>query len=194
MQVGTPRLFNKRDDDWLTVLVGASHQVFGRRRKMLALAAIAAGVVVLFVPLVTTDPPVVGKAQWSIFDVVFHIYQKKLPPSSDWSAGYVDLPYAIAIVYLLLLAAAAVLCFPNLHRKLPPIALFAMYIAGEMWKRDKNSFEMMFYGTNSYHNLSLVRHVGFGQLVIVLVVVTGALLYIAMDKELDVCPTPATEP
>ena len=36
------------------------------------------------------------------------------------------------------------------------------------WRGDRISFEEMFYGDWSYHNFSLVRHVGFGQLTIVL--------------------------
>ena len=51
------------------------------------------------------------------------------------------------------------------------------------WRGDRISFEEMFYGDWSYHNFSLVRHVGFGQLTIVLLGVMLALFLVSRSED-----------
>jgi len=43
----------------------------------------------------------------------------------------------------------------------------------------------LFFGKASYYNLSLFRHVGFGDLTIALLGVMGILLFIAINEDLD---------
>ena len=58
------------------------------------------------------------------------------------------------------------------------------------WQEDRDSFEELLYGSASYHNLSLIRHVGFGDLTIALLGVLGALLFIAVNENLDTVVPP----
>ena len=51
----------------------------GKRRKSLAFFVVALGIISFFWPLITTDPPVLGKTQWSAWNVVCQIYQGNLP-------------------------------------------------------------------------------------------------------------------
>jgi len=49
---------------------------------------------------------------------------------------------------------------------------------------------MLFYGKVSYHDFSLVRHVGLGDLTIVVLGAMGSLLYIAFNEDLDTESSP----
>jgi hypothetical protein len=161
---------------------------FGPKRRTLTLGVLLVGVLTFFVPLVTTDPPVLGRSQWSVFDMVWHICQRELPPSRYWSLKLIYLPLDCFFIYLLFLSAILLLRFPNLHKQLARISVLGIFLLAEMWQWDKDSFEVTFYGHVSYQNLSSIRHVGFGQLTLVLIAIWGTVLFIATNENLDKGP------
>ena len=96
-----------------------------------------------------------------------------------------------AAIYLLLVVALIALCFSCSPEVLAKIAVVG-WCTSWFWRGDRISFEEMFYGDWSYHNFSLVRHVGFGQLTIVLLagcrkisIEHGSALFVADSL---VCP------
>jgi len=91
--------------------------------------------------------------------------------------------------YLLLLFAFGALCLDSSRDVLAKIAVFGLFTSW-LWRGDRSSFELLFYGKVSYHNLSLVRHVGLGDLTIVLLGAMGSLLYIALNEDLDTESSP----
>ena len=158
----------------------------GRRRRSILLIIIAVGILTFFAPLITTDPPVLGRTQWSVFELSLHVYQRELPPSRQWAIDPVMLPPDPVVLYSLLLCLLAILRFPGLHRHLAAIAVIGIFVNGEMWKFQGVDFERTFYGHASYDpNLSLSRHVGFGQLVLALLAVFGSVLFVAVHEDLD---------
>jgi hypothetical protein len=66
-----------------------------------------------------------------------------------------------AAIYLLLVVALIALCFSCPLEVLAKIAVVG-WCTSWFWSGDRISFEEMFYGDWSYHNFSLVTHVGFG--------------------------------
>ena len=72
-------------------------------------------------------------------------------------------------------------CSPEVLAKIAVVGWFTSWF----WRGDRISFEEMFYGDWSYHNFSLVRHVGFGQLTIVLLGVMLALFLVSRSEDID---------
>jgi hypothetical protein len=164
--------------------------------KSWALVVIVAGLLTFFAPLITTDSPVLGKTRWSVFDVTRHLAAGDLPPASRRPNDPVDLYVGLGLslwpVYLLWLyaAAAVLLSLKSLSRKLTIVGCAGIFIAAETWQWHKNTFEEILNGGWSYHNLQLVRHVGFGQLIFTIAVVMGVLVCIARDtnSNADISP------
>jgi hypothetical protein len=147
----------------------------GRRRRSLAFMAVVAGLVTFFLPLVTTNPAVMGHSHWSPWNISWQIYEGNLPPS---------IPFMAMAVYLLLIVAFVALCLDSSRDVLAKIAIFGLFTSW-LWRGDRSSYEALFYGKVSYHNFALVRHVGFGDLTFVLLGAMGCLLYIAFNEDLD---------
>jgi hypothetical protein len=164
-----------------------SAKPLGKRRKSLAFLVIAAGLLTFFLPLVTTNPPVVGRSRWSACSILWQIYEGNLPLKSENLLS--SIPVMATVVYLLLVFGFVALCLSASRDGLAIIAIFGFFTT-MFWRGDRNSFEELFYGRAIYHNLSLVRHVGFGDLTIVLLGTTGALLYIAVNEDLDTESSP----
>jgi hypothetical protein len=152
----------------------------GRRRRSLAFLAVASGLLTFFLPLVTTQPSVMGRTRWSPCDISWQIYAGNLPPS---------VPLMTTLVYLILVFALATLCMSPSRGLLAKIALFGLFAIG-LWRGDRSDFELLFYGKFGYDNLSLIRHVGFGDLMIALIATMVALLYIALNENLDTGSSP----
>jgi hypothetical protein len=137
----------------------------------------------------TTDPPVLGKAHWSVFNMARRICEGELPPSHTWQPsldmGYILFLLDPVMIYLLMLSLLAVLYFPALHRHLPAMAAFGAFMTVEMSRWSiRDNFDMTFYGHASYKGF-LVRRVGLSQLVMALLAVFGSALYVLAHEELD---------
>ncbi len=175
---------SNRSKDFMSLLFGREDQILGPRRRRLVLIAIAIGFVTFFLQLISIDPPVRGKTQWSLFDICWRISERGLPPIDP-----VSLPFSLSVVYVLLVSAGVAVCVSGLHRRIPLIALTAAFMATESWNWDKSSFEEICYRDRPYHNLSVAGHVAFGQLILFLLIVTGALVFISTNEDLDAAPS-----
>jgi hypothetical protein len=175
----------KPEKDFWDILYGDGNPLGPRRRSILRIVA-TVGILTFFVPLIATDPPVLSKAQWSVFDLALHVCQRELPPSNHWATDLVKLPPDPALLYLLLLSIMVVLFFPSLHRHLAAMSAIGILLNSEMWKFQDVDFERTFYGHLSYNsNSSLARHVGIGQLVLALLVVFGSVLFVVVQEDLE---------
>lgn len=175
----------KPEKDFWDILYGDGNSL-GPRRRSILLVIIAAGILTFFVPLMTTDPPVLGRTQWSVFDLALRVCQRELPPSNHWTTDLVKLPPDPVLLYLLLLSLLVVLFFPSLHRHLAAMAAIGILLNSEMWKFQDVDFERTFYGHLSYNpNSSLARHVGIGQLVLALLAVFGSVLFVVVQEDLE---------
>jgi hypothetical protein len=155
---------------------------------VLALAMVGIGT--LFLPLVTTDTPVLGETRWSLFDLAARISSGELPPTrraADPAAAYLGLAITLLPIYVILLysGAAALLSFHSLRRKLYLAGLVGMIIAVGDWHWDSRVFEEVFFGGWPYRYSGSVGHVAFGQLILAIVAVMSALVYVASGKYLD---------
>jgi hypothetical protein len=154
----------------------------GPRRKLLAIAVLGVGLLTFFVPLITTDPPVLGKTHWSMFDIVSNVYAGDFFPSR---AEIVAFPVAVPMAYLLMLCSL-VMCFFRSQGALPSAAIAGMLLAVRAWYWEKNDFERMFYTAGS----TAWPHVDVGLLAISLLVVIGVFLFITTSENLDVAAGP----
>lgn len=182
-----PNLTRRPEKDFWDILYGEG-AALGPRRRSILFVIVAAGILTFFVPLMTTDPPVLGKAHWSLFNMALRICQGRLPPSHTWQlsldVGYILFFLDPVIIYSLMLCLLAVLYFPALHRHMAAMAAFGAFTTVEMWRFMADDFEVTFYGHASYNGF-LVRHVGLVQLVMALLTVFGSALYVLVHVELD---------
>ena len=153
----------------------------GQRRKLLALLIVVSGLLTFFLPLITTEPSVLGRTAWSPWDILWGVYKGDLLPNRS---DVFSLPLMAPLIYVLLLIALAALLqsrSPDVLARIAAIGCCCIWL----WRGDRISFEEMFYGHFSYQHFSLIRRVGFGTLTITLLGVMGLLLLLAMDKNLD---------
>jgi len=159
----------------------------GRRKRSFAFLIVVGGILTFFRPLVTTDPPVIGRTRWSAWNLACQLQAGNLPPVRHYSERnefLLSIPLMAAAIYLLLVFALIALCFscsPEVRTKIAVLGWFTSWF----WRGDRISFEEMFYGDFSYQNFSLVRHVGFGQLTIVLLGVMLALFLVSRSEDID---------
>lgn len=181
----SPKLARGPEKDFWDILYGEGSPL-GPRRRSILLVIIAIGILTFFVPLMTTDPPVLHMTHWSLFTMLLRIFQGELPPSHTWHLS-LDVGYILffflgpVIIYLVMLCLLTVLYFPALHRHLAAMAGFGAFATEEMWRWDRYDFEVTFYGHSGFP----VRHVGLGQLVMALLAVFGSALYVLVHDELD---------
>src|SRR2546426_4281376 len=139
-----------------------------RRKRSFAFLIVVGGILTFFLPLVTTDPPVMGRTRWSGWNIACQVQAGNLPPVRHYSERnefLLSIPWMAAAIYLLLVVALIALCFSCSPELLAKIAVGGCF-TGSFWSVDRFRFEEMFYGDWSYHtfangNFSLVRHVGF---------------------------------
>lgn len=104
----------------------------GRRRKRLCLSVIAFGLCTFFLPMVILHPAVMGRTEWSPWDIAQNIYVRKLPVSGGM---FDDGLLQIATIYVLMLFALVALYIPG-----PPHSLrviggigFALSVVAKFW-------------------------------------------------------------
>lgn len=114
----------------------------GRRRRQLASLVIAIGLYTFFVPLVTIDPPVLGRTQWSALNIASEIYRRKLPvPEGRFDPGLTE----ITLIYVFMAFSVAALGFSRAQEALRVIALFGTVLSS-LAKWWGNSFVWTFFG------------------------------------------------
>jgi hypothetical protein len=158
----------------------------GAAQRMWGLLVVGAGLLTFFFPLITTDPPVLGRAHWSPLLITVQMCEGQLPRSHGMnpvSSGDVlfSIPLMFTAMYLLDLAALVAL-FLSPYPKLMRGIAWAELCMCWAWRGDRRGFELLFYGTFSYREgFSLVRHVSIGQLTFILVAVMGVIWLLSME-------------
>lgn len=182
-------------------IVGGRGAPLGPKRRSLALMVVVGGILTFFVPLVSTNPPVVGTTEWSPFSIVRQMYFGRLPQPICETCGepiirsLLALPPFVTIVYALMISALVALCFPA-----APVALARMGLIGIVLSLDtymfrggvnfvtKWEFEKTFYGDPQSLAPSSNGPVHYGWLTVAMFAVMGALVFIATHEDLDSYP------
>jgi hypothetical protein len=162
---------------------------FGARRRALALLVIAVGMLTFFVPLVTTDPPVVGTSRWSAFAIVMRMYEGKLPEPICERCGeplirsLLALPITVSVNYALMVVALVALSFPESPGFLRKVTLVGglFDLIGVNYSGTKWGFENTFYGRIYTYSV----HVHYRWLTDPLLLVMVTLFFISVKKDLD---------
>ena len=174
-------LFTPRFGDQYNRSSSKTTRKLSPRRRALAFIVVASGLVSFFLPLVTTDPAVMGQTRWSAWHISCAIYEGSVLPKHE---DLFSFPEMAATIYVLLFFALGALSFSCSKQVLTTISAIGCF-SGWLWRGDRISFEEMFYGNFSYQNFSLVRRVEFGTLTILLLCVMGALLLITLSGNTD---------
>ena len=160
----------------------------GMRRKTLAFV-VALGILSFFWPLITIDPPVLERTQWSAWNVAWQIYQGNLPNRSlsdtcercdrQWVLALFYVPKSPTAVYLLMVLALVLLCVSRSAWPLGLIGTMGAILTWASWKWDSTAFEELFYGG------LFAGHVRLGQFMFLLLLVMVALVVISRTEDLD---------
>jgi hypothetical protein len=187
-----PKPAGRPEKDFWDILYGEGDPLGPRRRRIL-LIIIAAGILTFFIPLLTTDPAVLGRSHWSLFELAGHIYQGDLPFAFHWPIDLIKLPLETGIVYFLLLCLLGALYFPDLHRHLAAMAAAGILFTLGVWRYSGPDFELALYGHSSYpwspftysSFFPAPRHVQFGELILALLAVYGFVLFVVVHEDLE---------
>lgn len=108
-----------------------------------AALVIATGLVSFFVPLITTTPSVMGKRQWSLFDVIWQLQLGSLQGSA---ADLIVPGVAFGLPYLLMLLAMVCLwVFPDADF-LARVGIAGAIVASLIFRFGNMDLEVIFYG------------------------------------------------
>jgi hypothetical protein len=107
----------------------------GNRRRIVAIILITMGVVSFFAPLIVTNPPVVNRVRWSLLDIAQGFHDGRLPRDAD-SSGFWILAMHFGLIYLLLIFAAASLCFFRSRPMLMWTGVFGAVAVLETWREE----------------------------------------------------------
>ena len=139
-------------------------------RKIAAAALIAIGLVTFLEPMISTDPPTIGRARWSLMDIANSSYEGQLPRDADNTNLWI-LSAHFGLIYVLLIVSAASLCFFPLQRLLLWAGVIGAITALETlrWGQEMKS---LFYGNPMLYGGHTSGRVNYGGLT--------SLLFIAM--------------
>jgi hypothetical protein len=194
-QIGQREQGPRRNSFW-DILVGNGSPL-GPKRRLLALIVVAGGILTFFLPLISTQPPVLQTSDWSPFAIVRQIYIGRLPQPICERCGepairsLLALPLDVAVVYGLILSALVVLCV----RKSAALAWIGIVganlsLATYMLRGGTNfatkwEFEKTFYGEPQSLASSSNGPVLYGWLTFALLLVMCALVFVAIREDLD---------
>ena len=146
-----------------------------------------------FYPLISIDPPILGKNQWSPWSIAQQIYDGNLPnpelteecercSQARWALILWAIPKEFTIAYALLPIALFVVAGPAWDL---PLALMgglgALLVGNEFkWRYTAKSLTDIFYG-----RLWGTQHVHIARLTVTLGIVMLALLMIGLMPDLD---------
>ena len=138
-------------------------------KKLLVRLILGAGLVMLVLPLVKTNPPVMGRDYWSVLDIV-------------WQVDAGELHREAVPVYLGCACAMLLVCFvaaliPYVERALLVISVASALFCIRAINSDGNGFESMFYG-NVPDGSAVSNRVRFGGLAFAIFAVMASVLYL----------------
>lgn len=167
-----------------------------RAQKFNALLVIAIGLYTFFLPLVTINPPVLGRARWSAMHIAWETWQGKLPEPSgshlprflDFALSYTSLG-GIALAYLLLLVALATVFSPGYQKALKLTSLIGLAAVGMAFKFALSDFARLFFGIRRT-TVEWNGDIGYGAAMYAILGVMAALLLVSMTAaSLDANPS-----
>jgi hypothetical protein len=163
-------------------VTGAEELRFGLVRKLLSLVILAFAILSFFLPLVSVSPPVMSKAEWSPLDLVSYVYQAGLVRSSS---DLLNFPVEIALAYLLLPIAFYVVTVPRSQRRMIHIAVIGIGLVLYGWTRVDDSFAVAVFRDFPSTEITSTPHVASSELLAVLLLIMGCLLFISTSELLD---------
>jgi hypothetical protein len=166
---------------WDKVL-GIDELRFGLVRKLLAMIVIVVGVLTFVLPLVSTNPPVMDKPDWSPLEIVSYDYRAELVRSSS---DLFNFPVEIAVAYLLMPVAFYVVMIARSQRRLVHLAVIGIGLIVYGWSRAAETFDVALYRNFPVTEAPTGRHVSLTELLVALVLVMGALLFLSASEFLD---------
>ena len=114
-----------------------------KKNRAAAMVVIAIGLLSFFEPLITTKPPVMGRAQWSLLDIVRQLQHGGL----HTSAGNLVLPsISFGLSYLLMLFGFFNLCFFPAQKVLVWVGGIGAIDASLIFRFGDMDLERIFYG------------------------------------------------
>jgi hypothetical protein len=163
----------------------------------MALIVVVGGIVTFFLPLVSTNPPVLQTSDWSPFDILRQIYLGHLPQPICERCGepairsLLALPFEVTVVYGLMLSALVAVWLRK-SAALAWIGIVGVYFSLDtyMLKGGTNfaakwGFEWTFYGQPQSLQPSARGPVLYGWLITALLTVMVALVFIAIREDFD---------
>ncbi len=114
-----------------------------KKNRAAAMVVIAIGLLSFFEPLITTKPPVMGRARWSLLDIVRQLQHGGL----HTSAGNLVLPsISFGLSYLLMLFGFFNLCFFPAQKVLVWVGGIGAIDASLIFRFGDMDLERIFYG------------------------------------------------
>jgi hypothetical protein len=144
----------------------------GKMQSIPTFLMLAFGLSTFFMPLATTDPPILAKTEWSALDLLSQIYSGKLPFSA--------VAFDIASTYLLMLLALAALLLPRPRKPLLLISILG--IVSSSWALEMGHSLLFSWFTRIDRTLKTI-HVSYAIAVYALEIVMSALLLIAIRDD-----------
>ena len=136
-----------------------------------AIVLIAIGLLSFFEPLITTKPPVMGRAQWSLLDIVRQLQKGGL----HTSAGNLVLPsISFGLPYLLMLFAFFNLCFFPAQKVLAWVGVIGAIDASLIFRFGDTDLERVFYGRCCLLP-GPVKHFGLASVLLVVMIMLALL-------------------
>jgi hypothetical protein len=128
----------------------------GRRKRSFAFLIVVGGILTFFLPLVTTDPPVMGRTRWSAWNLACQLQAGNLPPVRHYSERNefsLSIPLMATAIYLLLMVALVALCFSCSPELLTWIAVLGWFTSW-FWRGDRSVLKRCFmetFRTKTFH-------------------------------------------
>ena len=156
-------------------------RTLGHRRKVLVFLTLGLGLATFLGTLVIIDPAVMGRSQWSAFDMAKGIWDGTFPPSAGGGLGITLVDLALA--YLLMLYSLVVFCFSDSRKLLKIIGLTGCLLSLETLGRGEQSFKRMFFGLVPVQGNATVN---YGATMYLIPLIMSALVLISMVDSPDI--------
>lgn len=158
---------------------------FGRRRQWIGIFCVGLGLATFFIPLIDTNPAVMGNLHWSLLDLLRRFGLATLLQNAG------DFVVSAAIIYALLSAAlTAIVAFPS-QKLLARIGVTGAGITYLAFRFTRDDLERMLYG--SLQDIRIPRFgiavtgrgVSISQLMLLLLGVMLFLIFLSLTPALD---------
>ena len=139
--------------------------------RALAFVVLIFGLCTFFAPLARTDPPVLGRTEWSALDLMAQVRTGNLPLS--------PVTFDVAATYLLMLIALFVLFLPRPRKVLVIVTLMGAICSG--WALEMGHDSLFHWFTRSGSNLKTLK-VSYAPALYAIEIVMSGLLLIAVSE------------